>query len=308
MAVDRIGKGFGRGKVILLGEHSVVHGHPALAAGIERGVTAKAIAATRDQLRLNPWDRTIAPDEAHSDPLCRALSSVLALYPERPALDVTADIALPAGAGLGCSAALGVAVIAAIDDALGVERSAADLGRAALVWESVFHGNPSGVDNMMAASGGLAVYTKGEPLERVPLRAPLQLVIAHSGETSSTKEMVQSVARQFEKEPDRIGQTFEAIASLVRNGRLACLEDDRPALGQLFDLNHFLLSSLMLCTTKLDQLCQAARSAGALGAKVTGAGGGGCMIALAPTHDVAQAVSQALSPLASEVFIAEVAS
>ena len=295
--------GFGRGKVILLGEHAVVHGCPAIAVGIERGVTAEATITERNILNLSPWGLSLEPDAFGSEPLERAFAAALSLYPERPALEVSADVELPAGAGLGCSAAIGVAVLDAIDEALGIERSRAELAEAALVWERVFHGNPSGIDNAMSAIGGVALYRKGEPLQPLRSNKPLHLAIGYSGESSSTKEMVASVARQLEDDPKRVNETFEAIEVLVRNARLAIEAGDHIALGQLLDLNHSILSSLMLCTSKLDEMCRTARSAGALGAKMTGAGGGGCMFALAPKQDVALQLCEVLGP---EAFAAEV--
>ncbi len=295
--------GFGRGKVILLGEHAVVHGCPAIAAGIERGVSAEATESDRDVLHLSPWDLHVEPDACADEPLARALSAALQSYPERPKLEIQAEVELPAGAGLGCSAAIGVAVLDAIDEALGVARSRAELAEAALVWEKVFHGNPSGIDNTMSAVGGVALYRKGEPLQALRSNKPLCLVVAYSGEPSSTKEMVASVARQLEDDPERVTKAFEGIEVLVRNAKVAIESGDLVALGQLLDLNHTILSSLMLCTTKVDALCQAARKAGALGAKMTGAGGGGCMFALAAKPEQAVQIRDALGEGA---FIAEV--
>lgn len=188
---------------------------------------------------------------------------------------------------MGCSAAIGVAVLDAIDEALGIERTREELAAAALAWERVFHGNPSGIDNTMSAIGGVALYRKDAALRPLRSNKPLHLVIGYSGEPSSTKEMVASVGRQLASDPERVSTAFQAIEVLVRNAQLAIESGDHVALGQLLDLNHTLLSSLMLCTTKLDQMCQSARGAGALGAKMTGAGGGGCMFALAPKPDVA---------------------
>ena len=295
--------GFGRGKVILLGEHAVVHGCPAIAVGIERGVTATAVPAERDLLRLSPWGLALEPNADGVEPLERAFAAALALYPERPSLEVSAKVDLPAGAGLGCSAAIGVAVLDAIDEALGTERSRPDLAAAALAWEKIFHGNPSGIDNTMSAVGGVALYRKGDPLRPLRSNKPLHLVVGYSGESSSTKEMVASVGRQLENDPQRVGKAFEGIEVLVRNAKLAIEAGDHIALGQLLDLNHTILSSLMLCTTKLDGMCQAARHAGALGAKMTGAGGGGCMFALAPKHDEALRLADVLGEGA---FVAEV--
>jgi len=295
--------GFGRGKVILLGEHAVVHGCPAIAVGIEQGVTAKAETAERDLLRLSPWDLSLGPDLEGDEPLERAFAVALAMYPSRPSLEVNAKVDLPAGAGLGCSAAIGVAVLDAIDETLGVERPRTDLATAALAWEKVFHGNPSGIDNTMSAVGGVALYRKGDVLRPLHSNKPLHLVIGYSGESSSTKEMVASVGRQLDSDPKRVNKAFEGIEVLVRNAKLAIEAGDHVALGQLLDLNHTILSSLMLCTTKLDEMCQTARRAGALGAKMTGAGGGGCMFALAPKHDEALRLQDVLG---EGSFVAEV--
>jgi mevalonate kinase len=295
--------GFGRGKVILLGEHAVVHGYPAIAAGIERGAHAEAVPADRDLLLLDPWDLVLEPDPEGDEPLQRAFAAVLGTYEDRPPLRVRCKAELPAGAGLGCSAAIGVAVLDAIDEALERPRSRTELGEAALVWERIFHGNPSGVDNTMSAVGGVALFVRGEPLRPIHSNKPLHLVIGYSGESSSTKDMVASVRRQLESDPERVGKAFEGIETLVRNAKLAIEAGDLIALGQLLDLNHTLLSSLMLCTTKLDAMCQAARAAGALGAKMTGAGGGGCMFALAAKKDSAEHVREALG---QDAFVAEV--
>jgi mevalonate kinase len=295
--------GFGRGKVILLGEHAVVHGYSAIAAGIERGVHAKATLGECDVLRVEPWDLELEPDSQGEEPLQRAFAAILEGYEDRPPLRVEARAELPAGAGLGCSAAIGVAVLDAIDEALGRSRSRTELGEAALAWEKVFHGSPSGVDNMMSAVGGVALFRRGQALQSVRLNRPLHLVIGHSGESASTKEMVAAVARQLEQEPERVTRTFEGIETLVRNAKLAIEAGDLIALGQLLDLNHTLLSSLMLCTTKLDAMCHAAREAGALGAKMTGGGGGGCTFALAPKPEEAERLC---SVLGKQAFVARV--
>ncbi|MBX3247930.1 MAG: mevalonate kinase [Myxococcales bacterium] len=296
---------FGRGKVILLGEHGVVYGHPALAAGLGVGVHARAVASDVDVIEARPWGVFARVDD-DDEPLAKGYAAILEGYPStRPRLRVEVDVELPGGAGLGCSAALGVAVTGAIDEALGIERSATERGEYSLRWERVFHGNPSGVDNAMAAAGGIALFRKGHPLEPVRARRPLPLVIAHSGESSSTKEVVAMVARQHEKEPARVGEVFEGIASLVRNARLAVEAGDLAALGQLMDMNHALLSALMLSTEQLEALCRAAREAGALGAKLTGAGAGGCMIALAASRAQAEAIRARLATLSPLTLVAE---
>ncbi len=295
----------GRGKVILLGEHGVVYGRPALAAGLDRGVVATADRAEADAIEVPQWGLRLHAT-ADGPELGQAFHAILASYAaDRPRLLVRAEVALPAGAGLGCSAAIGVAVLGAVDHALGIERSAEERGEACMAWERVFHGNPSGLDNTMAACGGLALFRKGsapEPLRGAPR---FTLVIGDSGESASTKTMVDQVARLHQKEPARIDQVFDGMASLVQNGRLAVLAGDTLALGQLLDLNHALLSSLLLSTPTLERMCEAARTAGAFGAKLTGSGGGGCMIALVDQTS-AEAVRDAVEAQGKQAFVVEI--
>ncbi len=287
---------FGRGKVILLGEHGVVYGHPALAAGLGVGVhaTARVSESQDDVIVARPWGVTarVGSDE----PLALGLQAILEGMPsDRQSVHVEVDVDLPGGAGLGCSAAIGVAVTGALDALFSIERTDEERGDYSLRWERVFHGNPSGVDNAMAAVGGVALFRRGQPLQTVRAKKPLPLVIAHSGESSSTKEIVAMVARQREAETQRVDEAFEAIAALVNNAKLAVEAGDLKALGQLFDLNQMLLAGLMLSTEKIEELCRVAREEGALGAKLTGAGAGGCMIALAKDEADAERIREALA-------------
>lgn len=287
------------GKVILLGEHAVVYGHPAIAAALDRGVTARGIASRAvgavDELVISPWGVRTTHDDTReaTSALGRAFAEVLATYPaERPRLRVEAEVAIPGGSGLGCSAALGVAIVRAIDEALAETHTLDDEIARSLVWERVFHGQPSGIDNTMAAAGGLALFVKGAPLERLHARRVLHLVVGDSGEPSATKSMVDSVARQHAQVPDKTRQTFDAIASIVRNGKLAIEGGELRALGQLMDMNQFLLAGLLLSTPKLEEMCAAAREAGALGACLSGAGS--TIIAFAESAPGAGALKTAL--------------
>ena len=279
------------GKLILLGEHAVVYGVPAIAAGIDRGVTAEATRAGSTSLDVVPWGEHVAPASGDGPPsLGRAFAALLATYGDVPPVAVRAEVSIPGGGGLGCSAALGVAIVRAIDALLGATRDDDAVVEASLAWERVFHGTPSGIDSVMAARGGLALFRKGQPLEVIRAHKALTLVVGDSLEPGSTRAMVESVARQHAKSPARLERTFAGVASLVSNGKLAIEQGDHVELGKLMDLNQALLNTLMVSTAKLEEMCAAARDAGALGAKLTGGGGGGCMIALARDADAAERI------------------
>lgn len=300
----------GHGKLILLGEHSVVYGKPALAVALPRGAEASAASAERARLQVEPWGVDLDADTPVSEPrtemLRQAFLALLANYPSRPAVDVRARLFLPGSAGLGGSAALSVAIVRAIDELLGITRTPAEVAEAALAAERVFHGNPSGIDSAMAASGGAALYRKGAPLEPLRLARKLTLIVGDSGEPSSTHDTVASVARQHAQNPAKLEQIFEGIEALVLNARAALQSGEASRLGQLMTLNQKLLSAMLLSTSALEEMCRAAEEAGALGAKLTGGGGGGCMIALVEHPAQTTNVLAALQRLGRQAFLTEV--
>ncbi|MBT8468584.1 MAG: mevalonate kinase [Deltaproteobacteria bacterium] len=295
--------GFGGGKIILVGEHAVVHGTPAIAAGIRRGVSSIARPADQDSLHVEPWGRTWRPNAKSEEPLERAFERILSRYADRPPLRFVVRVALPPGAGLGCSAAIGVSLIDAIDKALGVARSRAELGALALEWERFFHGDPSGIDNLASALGGLLCYRRSSPPRRISPKGSIFLVVAHSGQRSNTKEMVARVSQRLAGSPEWARRALDEVKTLAIDAEAAIRSGDLIALGAVLNRNHEILRSLNLSTNRLEALCREARSAGALGAKITGAGGGGCMVALAAEAEHADRISGAL---AAESFVEEV--
>lgn len=287
--------GSAHGKVILLGEHTVVHGAPAIAVGIDRGARAEATSlAPGEASRLHLGGEVIAADAASSDDRARAFAALLAEGRAAPSVAVEAASELPAGGGLGSSAAIGVAIgraVAALFDPVEDGEAAAR----AVAWERVFHGNPSGIDTAAAAIGGCFRFTRehgAHPL-KIPVAKPLVLCVGWSGSASSTRLMVEGVARLRERKPEMVGKSIAGITALVENAALAIEDGDHLGLGRLLDLNQMILAGLLLSTGPIEDLCATARAAGALGAKLTGAGGGGSVIALVADDEAATRVLDA---------------
>jgi mevalonate kinase len=276
------GAGLAAGKVILLGEHAVVYGAPALAAGIERGARAEATPLPRGApSRLRLGDLTVVADASGEHDLARALAALLAEGEPLPAMDVVAESELPPGSGLGSSAAIGVAIARAATTAAGLALDDATVIARATAWERIFHGNPSGIDTAASALGGCFRFTRQDGVRVVAPGRDLVLAIGLSGTSASTRTMVEGLARLRARKPEIVDRSIEGITALVDNAALAIEAGDLEGLGKLMNLNQMLLAGLMLSTEQLEELCGLARGAGALGAKLTGKGGGGAVVALA---------------------------
>jgi mevalonate kinase len=265
------GRGTGHGKLILCGEHAVVYGHPALAFAVTLSTT----------VQLHPHAGPTRVDSPHADPRVRdALCTVL------PETGVRAQVEtqVPVGRGMGSSAALAVAVVRAQHPQL--EGQA--LIDAAMPIERAFHGNPSGLDVAVSALGGGLCFRRGPPMELEPVAlGDWHVVVLDSGTPGDTRALVAGVAARrpaIDAHLDRIGALVQEARDVLH---------DAPALGELLDENHALLQAIGVSTPALDRLVELARGAGALGAKLAGAGGGGVVLALctdpAPVLDAAAA-------------------
>jgi mevalonate kinase len=268
------GVGTGSGKVILLGEHAVVHGHPALAGSLDRGVCATACAGAVS-LSVDPWG--LLAHAGGTEPVDRAFAAILAAT-GASGMAVAARAEIPVRAGLGSSAALAAAVARALSTDPARVRAAVDAA------ERVFHGNPSGIDATLALGSGFVCFRRDRAPEKVPA-LPLTLCIGDSGRPRDTRTMVERVAARQRRCPEETGRLLGEIGALAEDGAAALAAGRLEDLGRLVARNHELLATLGVSCEEIEQLCATARRAGALGAKLTGAGGGGCVLALAPGRE-----------------------
>ena len=281
---------FGCGKVILFGEHAVVYGQPALAAALSIGVRALDITPLAPGaplvVEVEPWGTTTSPNDGTrmGESVARVLASIEgscgSVRPARVRLEAT----VPVGAGLGSSAALAVVLARAL---ISLGEPPRDPMRAILsaaeASEEVFHGNPSGVDHTTSALGGVLVFQRGqEPAFRRLATRGVSLIIAQMEPGADTGAMVAGVQRRRDAEPEAIDAVMDTLGHLTRRAEAALASEDARALGLLMDIAHGGLVSIGVSTEALDRGCHAARRAGAYGAKLTGAGGGGCLIAVGP--------------------------
>jgi mevalonate kinase len=285
------------GKVILFGEHAVVYGQPAIAVPVTE-VAAKAI-ITPDPAAASGSIHITAPqinldasfsDLPATDPLVVAIRSTLDALSikQPPAFKLRITSTIPVAGGLGSGAAVSVAIVRAISAFLGHPLSDEQVSPLAFEVEKLHHGTPSGIDNTVITYNKAVYYIKDKPIETINIAKPFTLVIADSGISTPTKETVGDVRRLWESDSNLYEQIFESIGKLANTACAAIESGNNEPLGPLMNENHALLQKLDVSSPELDTLVLAARDARALGAKLSGGGRGGNIIALSPEGRAAE--------------------
>jgi len=256
-------QGSAPGKLILLGEHAVVYGHRALASPVSLN--------TKVQLEPFAGATHLGDSSIQDERLKQALALALPAHGWR--VQIQTD--LPIGRGMGSSAALTIALLRAADSITGQRSSFDELHARGFPIEALFHGNPSGLDHAVSALGSAVVYRKEQP--PLPIKMPPhQVVVLDTGHAGDTKKLVAGVALRRPK----IGPSLKRLGELVEES-LSVLTDPK-ALGLLMNEAQTHLEMIGVSTPKIAELVQLARGAGALGVKLSGAGGGGIVLALTP--------------------------
>ena len=286
--------GIAAGKVILLGEHAAVYGKHALALPIAGAVTATVQESESLTLQVPDWQlsREISPDAGGVDAAVRRVLDNLGI--RQRGFTVRVRSALPRAMGLGSSAAFAVAIVRAFDRLLNLSLDDERVNDIAFDCEKLAHGNPSGVDNTLATFARPMLFQGGESfqVEELEVERQLPIVIACGHQPGVTHEQVAGVRARYEAQPDAFAAIFDQIDGLSIAGAKALVAGDYAELGQLMNIGQGLLNALGVSTPELERMIEVARQAGAAGAKLTGAGGGGSIVAICPGAE--QAVAAAL--------------
>lgn len=286
-------------KIILVGEHAVVYGEPAIAVPVQGlSVVAQAQPSTKPGLYIEALNTgeclTYTGDDDNSPLLHMAHIVLQALNVSVPDIRITLQSSIPIASGLGSGAAVSTALGRVLALAVGSALAKPELNQLVYAVEGWHHGTPSGIDNTVIVYEQPVYFVRDESIQFIRVGRPFTLLIADTGQQALTRVAVSDVRRLYEDQPAVIKPVITAIGALGQRARTLIEAGNIEALGQIMSENHVLLQKLTVSSTRLDQLVMAAMQAGALGAKLSGGGRGGNMIALV-TPETREAVRAALS-------------
>ncbi len=294
------------GKIILFGEHAVVYGRPAIAAPVQQ-VRARAEIWPAEACTVEAADlhrRIPVADASPDDPLARIVRLTCeALARPLPPWRIRIASEIPVASGLGSGAAISAAIVRAMLAAFDAALDDATVSALVYEVEKIHHGSPSGVDNTVVVYERPVWFMRGKPPQPFAVARPIHLLIADTGVSSPTRIAVGDVNKAWEQDPTRYETLFDAVGSVAQRARSAIETGDVAALGPLMDENQRLLAAMGVSSPELEALIRAARAAGAAGAKLSGGGRGGNMIALVDDEHVGL-VSRALTAAGAVSVIA----
>jgi mevalonate kinase len=286
------------GKIILFGEHSVVYGRPALAVPVTQIHAEADVSASS---RTGIWIE--APDiDLHAElntlssdhPLASIIHNLFFKFgiDPFPSLNIKIKSSIPVASGLGSGAAVSVALIRACSGHLGQRMTDEEVSAFAYEIEKLHHGTPSGIDNTVITYAKPVYFIKGQPISTFKIGRAFMIAIGDTGISAPTKESVLDVRKLWEADPAKWEGVFDQLGHIARRARAVIENGNWQGLGELMDQNHKLLQEMTVSSPELDQLVKVARKAGALGAKLSGGGRGGNVIAVVEPEN-AEAVSSA---------------
>ncbi len=293
------------GKIILFGEHAVVYGRPALAVPVTQVYTDVTVSdSKREGIRIEApaVHLQVELKELPADhPIAAAINNLFFLYrvDPYPNLEIRIASTIPVASGLGSGAAVTVALARALSSHLRRAMKDEDVSAFAYEIEKIHHGTPSGIDNTVITYAKPVYFVKGQSIETFKVGQPFTFVIGDTGVPAPTNESVGAVRRLWLADPARLESIFDKIGEVSFAARCAIEAGMYEWLGELMNKNHTLLQDLTVSSPELDRLVEAARSAGAFGAKLSGGGRGGNMIALVKS-EMAETVALVLKTMGAK--------
>ena len=300
------------GKIILFGEHAVVYGRPALAVPVTQ---VHADVEVLDSSRPGVWINAPIIDlhaELSSLPSDHPIASVILKliqlfgFSQTPGLEINISSTIPVASGLGSGAAVSVALIRSLSSFFFHSLSDDEINIIAYEIEKLHHGTPSGIDNTVITYNVPVYFIKGQPIETFKTGKPFTIVIGDTGIPALTKESVGDVRRLWLKDTHYFENIFNEIAQISLIARRSIENGQPELLGELMDRNHAFLQKLTVSSPELDKLVITAREAGALGAKLSGGGRGGNMIALTEQAGAESVAGALISAGAKRTIITEI--
>ena len=302
-----MGKGIGYGKTILFGEMFAIFGVPVIASALSMTAEAEVVQTASGGWAIKDERREAKGyKEEKKGMQIESLERIFKHLRFRPEhLRILSGGELPAMSGIGATGASSVAIVRALCEEFNLPLTDDEVNATAYQAEIAYHGpTTSGVDNMVSTYGGIICLTRGEPnvVQKMRLKEPVEVVIGDTGIIANTKSLLEALGERKKSSPDRYGRILQGARQIGEEAKASIEAFDLEEIGRLMDRNQSLLQEAKVSCPELDLLVDLSRGAGALGAKLTGSGGGGCMLALTPGKDLQEKVASAIESRGFQAF------
>jgi len=293
------------GKIYLFGEHAVVYGEPAIACAINLRVCVSVELTSSGKITIAAMNKRANCSSEEFKYACYAAQTIKQLFETEFGAEITIRSEVPPRQGLGSSAAVTVSTIKALSESLGIELNNETVAKIGHKVENEVQGKASPADTFVSSTGGVVLVEKAKTSHLSQLDVPL--IIGATGVERSTSDVVAFVSDLRKKYPSVVGGVMSLIGDITRLGEQKLADGDLASTGELMNINQGLLESLGVSDIALSRLIYAARTAGAFGAKITGAGCGGCIVAIASTGNVDH-VTEAIAKQGARVLTTTISS
>ncbi|HEX3014136.1 MAG TPA: mevalonate kinase [Methanobacterium sp.] len=302
------------GKAILFGEHAVVYGKPAIAMAINKRACVEVLECNNNKINVNirdlgikgciDFDNGIIMSDSPKKGILKYILESIKKVHDGSGMEINLDVNIPIGGGLGSSAAVAVATIAAVSAYNELDLKEEEIAKYAHEVELAVQKSASPLDTTISTYGGLIyLEANAEDIMQLDIDYDIPVVIGYTDTRGDTGKLVEAVKIKRDVYPEIINPVIDSIEIITEEAKEAILNNDKKRIGELMNINHGLLDALGVNTKELSNMVYTARNAGACGSKITGAGGGGSIIAYCPdgTDKVISAINETESALKADI-------